>query len=142
MAMKTKVHHPQVFINFRGAELRDNFVNRLVMALREGEINVFLDVHELKGRKLRYLLTRIKMSKITLAVFSKYGDSKWCLDELAEMKEHMKEGTLVVIPIFYNVTASDVKRAGNLYIEKQISMERIRRNLHHSFQANEAELRK
>lgn len=112
---KAKVRPPQVFINFRGEELRDNFVNRLVRALREGGVNVFIDVHELKGRKLRTLFTRIDNSKIALAVFSKrYCESEWCLNELVKMNEAMNEGKLVVIPIFYNVTASDVKRAYKL----------------------------
>ncbi|CAH8333552.1 unnamed protein product [Eruca vesicaria subsp. sativa] len=112
---KRRVRPPQVFINFRGDELRDNFVNQLVRALREGDINVFIDLHELKGRKLKTLFTRIENSKIALAVFSKrYCESKWCLNELAKMNDEMQEGKLVVIPIFYNVTSHDVKRAGNL----------------------------
>ncbi|CAF1919178.1 unnamed protein product, partial [Brassica napus] len=104
----------QVFVNFRGDELRENFVNQLVRALRKGEINVFIDVHELKGRTLKTRFTRIQNSRIALAIFSKrYCESEWCLDELAMMYKQMNEGKLVVIPIFYNVTANDVKRACN-----------------------------
>ncbi|CDY36719.1 BnaC02g31400D [Brassica napus] len=113
---KSKVHvrPPQVFVNFRGDELRENFVNQLVRALRKGEINVFIDVHELKGRTLKTRFTRIQNSRIALAIFSKrYCESEWCLDELAMMYKQMNEGKLVVIPIFYNVTANDVKRACN-----------------------------
>jgi len=104
----------QVFINFRGDELREIFVNHLELQLRNAGINVFIDTKEQKGRRLQYLFTRIKKSKIALAIFSKrYCESKWCLDELVTMNEQMKEKKLVVIPIFYNVRSDDVKRAAN-----------------------------
>ncbi|AED95174.1 unnamed protein product [Arabidopsis thaliana] len=115
--MDEQVQEPlsdQVFINFRGDELREIFVNHLELQLRNAGINVFIDTKEQKGRRLQYLFTRIKKSKIALAIFSKrYCESKWCLDELVTMNEQMKEKKLVVIPIFYNVRSDDVKRAAN-----------------------------
>ncbi|WZY78136.1 hypothetical protein YC2023_024520 [Brassica napus] len=77
-----------------GDELRENFVNQLVRALRKG--------------------SRFQNLKIALAIFSKrYCEFEWCLDELAMMYKQMNEGKLVVISIFYNETANDVKRACN-----------------------------
>ncbi|CAL9241903.1 unnamed protein product [Arabidopsis halleri] len=115
--MDEQVQEPlsdQVFINYRGDELREIFVNHLELQLRNAGINVFIDTKEQKGRRLQYLFTRIKKSKIALAIFSKrYCESKWCLDELVTMNEQMKEKKLVVIPIFYNVRSDDVKRAAN-----------------------------
>ncbi|CAN7124364.1 unnamed protein product [Brassica rapa subsp. narinosa] len=101
-----------------GDELRENFVNQLVRALRKGEINIFIDVHELKGRTVaaayRTIRSRFQNLKIALAIFSKrYCEFEWCLDELAMMYKQMNEGKLVVISIFYNETANDVKRACN-----------------------------
>lgn len=100
----------QVFINFRGDELRKNFISHLVEALQRNEINFFTDKQEKKGEDLSNLFNRIEESKIALAVFSKrYTESRWCLDELVKIKERADLGKLKVLPIFYNVTTDNVK---------------------------------
>ncbi|KAG2323871.1 hypothetical protein Bca52824_006599 [Brassica carinata] len=87
----------QVFINFRGVELRNNFISHLVDALQRNKINVFTDREEQKGEAINNLFKRIEESKIAVAVFSRrYTESIWCLDEL-------------VFPIFYNVATHEVK---------------------------------
>ncbi|KAF8064811.1 hypothetical protein N665_1166s0023 [Sinapis alba] len=102
--------HP-VFINFRGDELRNNFISHLVDALQRNGINVFIDKKEKKGENISNLFKRIEESKIAVAVFSRrYTESRWCLDELVKMKERAELGKLKVFPIFYNVTTYDVKR--------------------------------
>ncbi|KAL1223983.1 Vesicle-associated protein 1-4 [Cardamine amara subsp. amara] len=94
----------QVFINFRGDELRNSFVGFLVETMRTKNVNVFIDESEIKGRSLDYLFKRIEESRIAVAIFSKrYTESHWCLDELVKMKEQMEEGKLVVIPVFYKL---------------------------------------
>ncbi|KAF8044634.1 hypothetical protein N665_7386s0001 [Sinapis alba] len=101
---------PQLFVNFRGKELRKGFLSHVVKALKEVGINVFIDSLEQRGVNFERLLERIDNSKIALAIFSnKYTQSDWCLKELVRMDERMKEGRLVVIPIFYKVTTEDVK---------------------------------
>ncbi|KAJ0252644.1 Disease resistance protein [Hirschfeldia incana] len=111
--MNRKVPPPpqhQVFINFRGDELRKNFISHLVEALQRNEINFFTDKQEKKGEDLSNLFKRIEESKIALAVFSKrYTESGWCLDELVKIKERADLGKLKVLPIFYNVTTDNVK---------------------------------
>ncbi|KAF8084600.1 hypothetical protein N665_0710s0008 [Sinapis alba] len=111
--MDRKVPSPpqhQVFINFRGDELRKNFISHLVEALQRNEINFFTDKQEKKGEDLSNLFNRIQESKIALAVFSKrYTESRWCLDELVKIKERADLGKLKVLPIFYNVTTDNVK---------------------------------
>ncbi|KAG2302248.1 hypothetical protein Bca52824_030899 [Brassica carinata] len=100
----------QVFINFRGKDLRRGFVSYLVDALQRNKINVFMDNFEDRGEPLDSLLTRIEGSRIALAIFSEnYTDSNWCLKEAEKMNECMEKGNLVVIPIFYKVEASTVK---------------------------------
>lgn len=100
---------PQVFINFRGDELRRGFIAHLEPALREANINVFIDEHEMLGTNLQNLLFRIEQSRVALAIFSKeYTTSKWCLDELVKIKECMDKGTLIGIPIFYKLKTSVV----------------------------------
>lgn len=102
---------PQVFINFRGSELRFTFVSYLRKALEKNGINVFTDEKEQKGRNQRVLFKRIEESKIALAIFSPmYTESKWCLDELVKMKECMDAKKLVIIPIFYMVTPYTIKK--------------------------------
>ncbi|CAH2046356.1 unnamed protein product [Thlaspi arvense] len=100
----------QVFINFRGDELRKNFISHLVEALQRSKINFFTDKQEQKGEDLSNLFKRIEESKIALAVFSKrYTESRWCLDELVKIKQRVDLGQLKVLPIFYNVTTDHVK---------------------------------
>lgn len=100
----------QVFLNFRGKQLRNGFVSHLEKALRRDGINVFIDRNETKGRDLSNLFSRIQESRIALAIFSSmYTESYWCLDELVKIKDCVDLGTLVVIPIFYMVDTDDVK---------------------------------
>ncbi|XP_018489738.1 protein PHLOEM PROTEIN 2-LIKE A6-like [Raphanus sativus] len=100
---------PQVFINFRGVELRKNFVDSLVIAFEAARINFFIDSNEQVGRTLQHLLVRIEQSRVALAIFSKeYTTSAWCLDELVRIKERMDDGKLIGIPIFYKVDPSVV----------------------------------
>lgn len=103
---------PQVFINFRGAELRQKFVSHLETALKQNSINVFANQDELKGGDpIDFLSKRIKESRIALAILSsRYTESSWCLDELVKIKEREEEGKLTAIPIFYKLNPSDVKR--------------------------------
>ncbi|KAJ4878167.1 Disease resistance protein (TIR-NBS-LRR class) [Raphanus sativus] len=100
----------QVFISFRGADLRRRFVSHLVTALKQNNINVFIDDYEDRGQPLETLLQRIEESKIALAIFSgKYTESAWCVRELAKIKACTDEGTLVAIPIFYKLEPSTVR---------------------------------
>lgn len=94
----------QVFINFRGEELRRGFVSHLVTALENHNIKVFIDAYEDRGENLEILLKRIEESRIALAIFSgRYAESSWCLRELVKIREREKEGKIVAIPIFYKV---------------------------------------
>ncbi|CAH2080050.1 unnamed protein product [Thlaspi arvense] len=100
-----------VFINFRGDQLRKNFIGYLVDALRRSEINVFIDDQEHIGEDLTNLFKRIEDSGIAIVVFSsRYTESKWCLEELVKIKERVEQGRLKVIPIFYKVSPTNVKR--------------------------------
>ncbi|XP_019088165.1 PREDICTED: vesicle-associated protein 1-4-like isoform X2 [Camelina sativa] len=101
----------QVFINYRGDELRKSFLGFLVKAMRDAKINVFTDEIEVKGRDLHNLFRRIEESKVAVAILSeRYTESSWCLDELAKIKERIDQEKLVVIPIFYRLDATNCKR--------------------------------
>ncbi|KAF3498623.1 hypothetical protein DY000_02055944 [Brassica cretica] len=61
----------QVFRNFRGDELRNNFVSHLRSALVRHGVNIFIDTNEQKGKSLNVLFERIEESGIALALFSR-----------------------------------------------------------------------
>ncbi|EFH39774.1 hypothetical protein ARALYDRAFT_916997 [Arabidopsis lyrata subsp. lyrata] len=100
----------QVFIHFRGRDLRYGFVSHLEKILKDHKIEVFVDSGEDRGEHLENLLTRIEESRIALAIFSEnYTESEWCLRELAKIKDCVDQKRLVAIPIYYKVDRYSVK---------------------------------
>ncbi|XP_042499740.1 toll/interleukin-1 receptor-like protein [Macadamia integrifolia] len=101
-----------VFINFRGADTRQNFVNLLDDALRRNGIYAFIDSKKLReGEEIcSSLVSAIQGSEISIAVFSKnYADCKYCLLELAKILEcHLFEGQ-TILPIFIDIEPLDVR---------------------------------
>ncbi|AEC05657.1 Toll-Interleukin-Resistance (TIR) domain family protein [Arabidopsis thaliana] len=101
----------QVFLNYRGEQLRRSFVSHLIDAFERNEINFFVDKYEQRGKDLKNLFLRIQESKIALAIFStRYTESSWCLDELVKIKKLADKKKLHVIPIFYKVKVEDVRK--------------------------------
>ncbi|KAG2301820.1 hypothetical protein Bca52824_030471 [Brassica carinata] len=114
------VTNHQVFVSFRGEELRCGFVSHLVEALQRHGINVFIDKLESVGQDLSNLFARIEESTIALVIFSRrYTESRWCLDELAKIKERADQGLLkVLVPVFYGVDRSEVEQQIGKYREE------------------------
>ncbi|XP_056843019.1 disease resistance protein RBA1-like [Raphanus sativus] len=105
----TDVH--QVFFNYRGEELRYSFVSHLIDAFERHGIDFFVDKYEQRGKDLKDLFARIEESKIALAILSvRYAESSWCMDELVKMKKLADQRKLQIIPIFYKVSARDVRK--------------------------------
>ncbi|CAH8366188.1 unnamed protein product [Eruca vesicaria subsp. sativa] len=110
---KSKLLQPQtqVFINFRGDQLRTNFICYLVEALRRSDINVFIDTQAPRGEDINNLFNKIEESGVAIVVFSsRYTESKWCLNELRKINERENQGMLKVLPVFYKVSPINVKR--------------------------------
>jgi len=102
-----------VFISFRGKDTRYNFVSHLYAALSNAGIHTFLDEKRLKkGGELRpQLLGAIKGSRISIVVISvNYAESSWCLNELVHILECRKAYGQVVIPVFYDVDPTVVRK--------------------------------
>ncbi|XP_048134009.1 disease resistance protein L6-like [Rhodamnia argentea] len=102
----------EVFLSFRGPDTRLTMTDTLYAAMIRAGIHVFKDDEELRvGEEIGgELLRAISNSKIYVPIFSKdYASSKWCLRELAYMVACRKRGEKVILPIFYDVDASDVK---------------------------------
>ncbi|KAL1202558.1 Disease resistance protein RBA1 [Cardamine amara subsp. amara] len=109
----------QVFLSFRGEQLRYNFVSHLIDAFERCGILFFVDKKELRGKNMRNLFVRIEESKIALVIFSsRYAESSWCMDELVKIKKRMDKGKLQVIPIFYKVRARHVREQTDEFGEK------------------------
>ncbi|BFG15858.1 hypothetical protein CerSpe_021320 [Prunus speciosa] len=103
----------QVFLSFRGEDTRKGFTGHLHAALSDAGISSFLDDNDLERAKIikTELEQAIEGSMISIIVFSKsYADSSWCLDELVKIMECRERLGQQVIPLFYNVDASDVRK--------------------------------
>ncbi|KAM1574659.1 hypothetical protein ACFX1Z_043963 [Malus domestica] len=109
----------EVFINFRGEDTRKGFVSHLYRALRQKTINIFIDAQELgKGDRLSELLTAIRESRLSIVVFSQnYASSTWCLKELVEILKCKDTKEQIVLPIFYEVDPSDVRKLKRKFAE-------------------------
>ncbi|KAL5843283.1 hypothetical protein ACOSQ3_009249 [Xanthoceras sorbifolium] len=122
-----------VFISFRGEDTRDNIKSHLFRALSQQHIETFVDDRLVRGDEISPALLRaIEESKISVVVFSKdYASSKWCLRELAEIMRYKRLNKQIVIPVFYRVNPSDVRKQTGSFKDsfakhnKQVSREEL-----------------
>ena len=102
-----------VFLSFRGMDTRNSFTDHLYAALQRSGIFTFRDNERLeKGKSISpELLKAIEKSRFAIVILSRnYASSTWCLDELAKIIQCMKEMEMTVLPIFYEVDPSDVRK--------------------------------
>ncbi|XP_035541451.1 disease resistance protein RUN1-like [Juglans regia] len=136
-ASKTHWDH-DVFLSFRGEETRKNFTDHLYSALMQAGILTFRDDDGLgRGENISSgLLNAIRGSRISIVVFSKdYASSRWCLDELVEIVKCKNTTGHTLVPIFYNVDPSDVRKQTGTFAEAfirheerfRMDMERVQR---------------
>ncbi|XP_027903519.1 TMV resistance protein N-like isoform X2 [Vigna unguiculata] len=100
-----------VFVSFRGEDIRDGFLSHLTEAFDVKKINAFVDDKLEKGEELwPSLVAAIGGSSISLIIFSpEYASSRWCLKELVTILECKEKYGHTVIPVFYHVTPTDVR---------------------------------
>ena len=101
----TLTYEYQVFVSF-SEDTHKNFTCHLFVALDRKGIHVyrseFIRIEQMKA---------IEKSRIAVVVFSKnYGNSDWCLDELVKIMECKRLFNQRVIPIFYDVSPSEVRK--------------------------------
>ncbi|KAJ9542530.1 LOW QUALITY PROTEIN: hypothetical protein OSB04_029036 [Centaurea solstitialis] len=103
-----------VFLSFRGEDTRYSFLDHLYAALVRYGLSVFKDDLIIQGgdKISPKLLEAIKGSMCAVVVLSKnYANSSWCLTELAKIMEcHDHQKGQLVIPVFYHVDPSDVRK--------------------------------
>jgi len=127
-----------VFLSCRGEDTRKNFTDHLYSALVRVGIRTFRDDEELRRGKTisTELLNAIRGSRISIVVFSKgYASSRWCLDELVEIVHCRNTKGHTLLPIFYNVDPSDVRKQAGAFAGAfarheewlQTDMERVQR---------------
>ncbi|KAJ0941865.1 putative TIR domain, P-loop containing nucleoside triphosphate hydrolase [Helianthus annuus] len=107
-----------VFLSFRGEDTRTGFTSHLYEALIRKSIRTYKDDRSLEiGNFIApALLEAIEASRYAIVVLSSnFATSKWCLEEITKVVDCMERGKLIVIPIFYHVSPSDVRHQSNCF---------------------------
>ncbi|RHN52965.1 putative winged helix-turn-helix DNA-binding domain, toll-like receptor [Medicago truncatula] len=120
MVTSRRRNHYDVFITFRGDDTRNNFTGYLLDALKTNGIYAFRDDTNLqKGESIGpELLRAIEGSQVFVAVFSRnYASSTWCLQELEKICECVHVSRKHILPVFYDVDPSEVRKQSGIYGE-------------------------
>ncbi|RXH97835.1 hypothetical protein DVH24_010160 [Malus domestica] len=115
-----------VFISFRGEDTRLGITSHLHAALLQKKIETYIDYRLQKGEEIRpALLEAIEKSTISVIIFSQnYASSTWCLDELVHTLECKERYGHMVIPIFYDIKPSDVRKQHGSYADAFAQLEK------------------
>ncbi|KAL0695327.1 hypothetical protein Bca4012_062507 [Brassica carinata] len=109
------------FLSFRGEDTRRTVVKRLYDDLHEKKkVRIFRDNEGMeRGEEINpSLVAGIEESAASLVVFSpRYADSHWCLDELAKLCDLSSSLDRPMIPIFYKVDPSHVRKQSGRFVE-------------------------
>ncbi|KAI9109063.1 hypothetical protein K1719_020018 [Acacia pycnantha] len=101
-----------IFLSFRGEDVRNSFISHLYHALKRSGFRVFKDDEELRRGEVisKELLRAIEETHFAIVVLSKnYASSSWCLNELQHILYSRDNFYQQVFPIFYDVDPSDVR---------------------------------
>ncbi|KAL5845738.1 hypothetical protein ACOSQ3_009262 [Xanthoceras sorbifolium] len=100
-----------LFVSFRGEDIRDSFKSHFCEDLSRKKIDFFVDDKLNRGYEIWPALSKaIEDSRISVVIFSKeYASSKWCLRELVKIHECKETNRQIVIPVFYHVDPSHVR---------------------------------
>ncbi|XP_068324312.1 disease resistance protein RPV1-like isoform X1 [Pyrus communis] len=106
-----------VFLSFRGEDTRNSFTSHLYAALCGKKIKTYIDDTLERGDQIApALLKAIEKSKLLVIIFSEnYASSTWCLDEIVHILDCKKKNGQVVIPIFYNIDPSHIRKQQGSY---------------------------
>ncbi|XP_019086258.1 PREDICTED: disease resistance protein RLM3-like, partial [Camelina sativa] len=123
MASSSRSWRYDVFPSFRGEDVRKSFLSYLLKEFDRKSITTFADHGIMRSHPIsQELLFAIRESRISVVVFSKnYASSTWCLNELVEIHNCYMEFGQLVVPVFYDVDPSDVRKQtgdfGKTFIE-------------------------
>ncbi|KAI9111775.1 hypothetical protein K1719_017465 [Acacia pycnantha] len=111
-----KLDSPGYLNSFRGEDTRQGFVSHLHSTLRRNSVKTYMDDHDLeRGNEISSTLLRaIEQSKISLIVFSEnFASSRWTLEELVTIMSCKRTRGQLVLPIFYRISPSEVRKKRN-----------------------------
>ena len=99
-----------VFISFRAEDTLADFTDHLYAALKQKGILTFWDDNR-RGESTPEILKAVEESRFAIVVFSSnYASSTCCLDELVKINGCINDTGMTVLPVFYNVDRSEVRR--------------------------------
>lgn len=101
-----------VFPSFSGEDVRVTFLSHFLKELDRKLIIAFKDSEIQRSQSLDPELRKaIRDSRIAVVIFSKnYASSSWCLNELLEIVKCREECGQMVIPVFYRLDPSHVRK--------------------------------
>ncbi|CAJ2659434.1 unnamed protein product [Trifolium pratense] len=123
---KKRKNYYDVFFTFRGEDTRNNFTDFLFNALEDKGVCVFRDDTNLpKGESIGPELFRaIEDSQIFVVIFSmNYASSTWCLQELEKICECVQVSRKHILPVFYDVDPSEVRKQTGIFAEAFVKHE-------------------
>nr|GEX12043.1 NB-ARC domains-containing protein [Tanacetum cinerariifolium] len=108
-----------VFVSFRGEDIRQSFMDHLFKDFNQKGIHAFRDNELPKGEVISpELYKAIEKSRFLIVIFSRnYASSSWCLKELVKILEckEMEEPKYEVRIIFYDVKPDVVRKQTESY---------------------------
>ncbi|RDX93477.1 TMV resistance protein N, partial [Mucuna pruriens] len=111
------IKNNRLLYNTNGEDTRRTFTSYLYKALIEEKVETYIDEKLEKGDEISAALVKaIEESHVSVVIFSEnYASSKWCLEELNKIMECKKEKGQDVIPVFYNMDPSHVRKQMGSY---------------------------
>ena len=128
----------EVFISFRGEDIRYDFARDLYNEFCDKKIKAYIDEESLrKGDEISSsLLEAIEESEIYVIILSKnYASSRWCLDELNHIVRCNETSDHIIVPVFYRVDPSDIRKQQGSYGSAFVAHEeRFKDKMNHKLQ--------